>query len=115
MKDPYYIPFRRDLSNEERALLAFLLQQEAPQWLGQLATLKVIAKCGCGGCPTVLLGPSFESEPVVKDHYLLADYRGTTTAGGLVGVMLWANDGGSGVAPPTRASHSALIAAAGQS
>ena len=82
------------MSQEERAVLAYLLQLEAPERLPQMESLKVIAKCGCGGCPTVLFGSSFDAAPVTKDHYILADYAGTNASGGLIGVMVWANDSG---------------------
>ena len=88
----YCVPHQRDLSQEERAILVHLLQLEAPDRLSQIESLKVIAKCGCGGCPTVLFGNSFDSAPVTKDHYILADYAGTNASGGLIGVMVWAND-----------------------
>ena len=88
----YCVPHQRDLSREERAILVHLLQLEAPDRLSQIESLKVIAKCGCGGCPTVLFGNSFDAAPVTKDHYILADYAGTNASGGLIGVMVWAND-----------------------
>ena len=95
MKDTSYCtPYHREISDEERLLLTFLLQREAPDRIGQIEPLKVIAKCGCGGCPTVLFGSSFDAAPVTRDHYILADYAGKSAAGGLVGVMLWANDQG---------------------
>ena len=73
-------------------MLTFLLEREAPDRIAQIDSLKVIAKCGCGGCPTVLFGQSFDTTPVTQDRYILADYSGTTSVGGLVGVVLWAND-----------------------
>ena len=90
----YCVPHQRALSQEERAILVHLLQLEAPDRLSQIEPLKVIAKCGCGGCPTVLFGDSFDAAPVTKDHYILADYAGTNASGGLIGVMVWANDNG---------------------
>ncbi|WP_139227411.1 MULTISPECIES: hypothetical protein [unclassified Pseudoxanthomonas] len=93
MKDSSYCtPYQREISNEERLLLIFLLEREAPDRLGQIESLKVIAICGCGGCPTVLFGSSFDVDPATQGNYILADYSGKTAAGGLVGVMLWAND-----------------------
>ena len=93
MKDTSFCtPYQREISDEERLLLTFLLQREAPDRIGQIEALKVIAKCGCGSCPTVLFGSSFDAAPVTNDHYILADYAGKSAAGGLVGVMLWAND-----------------------
>lgn len=73
-------------------MLRFLLEREAPDRLSQIESLKVIAKCGCGDCPTVLFGSSFDADPATQDNYILADYSGKTAVGGLVGVMLWAND-----------------------
>ena len=80
------------MSQEERAVLAYLLQLEAPERLPQMESLKVIAKCGGGGCPTVLFGNSFDAAPVTRNHYILADYAGKNSSGGLIGVMVWAND-----------------------
>ncbi len=73
-------------------MLKFLLEREAPDRLSQIEALKVIARCGCGDCPTVLFGSSLDADPATQDNYILADYSGKTAVGGLVGVMLWAND-----------------------
>jgi hypothetical protein len=88
----YCTPLQRELSDEERLLLNFLLQREAPGRIAEVDSLKVIAKCGCGSCPTVLFGPAFDSAPVTEDHFILADYAGKSSTGSLVGVMLWANE-----------------------
>ncbi|RZS30951.1 hypothetical protein EV687_3150 [Corticibacter populi] len=93
-RSPYFIPYQRDLSPDERAILLCLLKKAAPERLPQTESLKVIGKCGCGGCPTVLFGESFEATPVTKDHYVLADYAGKNSAGGLMGVLVWGNDSG---------------------
>lgn len=65
---PYCVPQRRELSAEERSLLHLLLAREAPDWLPQLESLKVVARCGCGKCPTVLFGASLDSEPTTQSH-----------------------------------------------
>jgi hypothetical protein len=91
-KSTYCIPYFRDISNQEHDLLTFLLTKEAPERLRQIDSLKVIGKCGCGACPTVLFGLSFTDEPITSNHYILADYSGKNSNGGHTGVLLWAND-----------------------
>src|SRR6266704_4999217 len=75
---PYSIPHRRELSAEERSLLHFLLTNEAPDRLAELDDLKIVARCGCGECPTVVFGSSLNSEPVTQspDEQEVASYRG---------------------------------------
>ena len=34
----------------------------------------------------------FDATPVIKDHYILADYAGEKSNGGLIGVIVWATD-----------------------
>ena len=85
------VPLQRDLTQEERAILGHVLERESPRHAARIDALKVVAECGCGGCPTVLFGTSFDAAPVTHDHYILADYVGRTSTGKPVGVMVWAN------------------------
>jgi hypothetical protein len=86
---PYCIPHRRALSEEERSLLQFLLEREAPARVAEVASLKVIARCGCGTCPTVLFGPTADAEPLTGGPFTeLATYRGRNADGVSVGVTL---------------------------
>lgn len=85
---PYAITLQRDLTETEKALISFLLQQEAPGRLPQLEKIKVVGRCGCGKCPTVLLGLSQQSGPKLGPFKELANYVGKTTTGMVVGVAL---------------------------
>ena len=89
---PYCIPHRRELSVREREMLAFLLSTNAPDRLGELEQLTVIARCGCGQCPGVLFGKDESDEPVTQGAKLIADMMTTPTRNGFIGVMLWATD-----------------------
>lgn len=86
---------RRELSAEERLLLQFLLAREAPDRLPQLECLKVVARCGCGKCPTVLFGASLDAEPSTRssDEQEVASYRGPNAEGVDVAVSLVARHG----------------------
>jgi hypothetical protein len=91
---PYSIPDRRALTGEERSLLKFLLEREAPDRLGELDTLTVVARCGCGKCPTVLFGQTPDAEPLMGSPFTeLASYRGENREGVAVGVVLIAREG----------------------
>ncbi len=86
---PYCIPHQRELSGEERSLIAFLLEREAPSRASELAALKVIARCGCGKCPTVLFGESLTEEPRTGSPMVqVASYRGRNAEGVAVGIVL---------------------------
>ncbi len=86
---PYCIPHRRELSPEELSLLRFLLEKEAPNRLLEINLLKVVARCGCGQCPTVLFGLSLDQEPDTSQSFTaVADYMGRNSDNVLVGVML---------------------------
>jgi hypothetical protein len=83
---PYAVPHRRELSGEEAALL---LGQEAPDRVAELEGLKVVARCGCGKCPTILLGHGTAAEPLTSGPMTeVASYRGRNTEGVTVGVVL---------------------------
>ena len=91
---PYSVPDRRALTNEERSLVRFLLERRAPHRLGEVETLKVVARCGCGKCPTVLFGPTQDAEPLTGSPFTeLASYRGKNKDGVTVGVVLIERDG----------------------
>jgi len=91
---PYCIPHRRELTGEERSLLAFLLQREASSRIAELASLKVVARCGCGKCPTVLFGETLAAEPLTGSPMVeVASYRGRNAEGVAVGVVLIERNG----------------------
>ncbi len=90
---PYAIEHQRQLSEEERNLVSFLLENEAPQYLSQLTFLLVIDRCGCGKCPTIMLGTQGHEVPEFGESTKLADYIGKADDGVLVGVMLFERNG----------------------
>jgi hypothetical protein len=91
---PYCIPHRRELSDEERLLLRFLLEREAPARLPEMSQLKVVARCGCGACPTILLGSTLEAAPATGSPFeQVASYRGKNKEGVEVAVALIARNG----------------------
>ena len=55
--------------------------------------LKVVARCGCGDCPTVLFGLSFEDAPLTGPFRIIADYSGLADNGTLVGIGLYEREG----------------------
>lgn len=87
---PYSVAHRRELSSEERALLRLLV----PMREAEIEALKVVARCGCGKCPTVLFGPTLEAEPLTGSPFReLATYRGLNADGVDVAVTLVERDG----------------------
>jgi hypothetical protein len=91
---PYSIPLRRELSAEERALLVHILDREAPDRIPEIAMLKVVARCGCGKCPTVIFGESMDAEPRAAMPLVeVANYMGLNAEGLLVGVALLEREG----------------------
>lgn len=85
---PYSIPLQRPLSSEELQLVSFLLEREAPSRLAEVGSLGVVARCGCGKCPTVMFGAD-TSLPFSE----LANYVGRDSRGVLVGVALLERNG----------------------
>jgi hypothetical protein len=93
-RQPYSIPLRRELSSGERDLLLHILEREAPDRIPEVASLKVVARCGCGKCPTVIFGSSLESEPRPAMPFTeVANYIGRNSDGVLVGVVLLEREG----------------------
>jgi len=88
----YCIPEKRELTVDEREFLDFLLRTCAPERLGEIGGLSVIARCGCGLCPGVLFGESPTDQPVTQGAHVIADMMTPKTTQGFVGVMLWATD-----------------------
>lgn len=84
---PYCIPHRRELSGEEIRLLKHLLKGNHT-YENEIETLKVIARCGCGKCPTVLFGKTFDSQPLTQEFRQLAEKTGKADNGTIVGIAL---------------------------
>jgi hypothetical protein len=87
----YSITHKRELNEKEKELLHFLFGKEKPEWLSLIDKLKIIARCGCGKCPTVLFGFSFDDEVKTNKNFII-DYSGNGVDGELVGVSLFGNN-----------------------
>jgi len=93
MNPEYSIPHKRELNKTEIKLIEFLLTDSGyNEFLSCLNTLKVVARCGCGSCPTVLFGKNLNSDAVTSAPELI-QYVGTSNAGTKVGVALMAKNG----------------------
>lgn len=86
----YSISDKRALTPTESQLLNYLFTTSKPEWIALISKLKVIARCGCGKCPTILFGETFVSE--VQKGKLLFDYVGEGTNGEKIGVSLFGTD-----------------------
>ena len=89
---PYSTPEVRPLSEQERELLLNLLRTNAPDRLGELDCLSVIARCGCGQCPGIIFAPGLDDQPIVAKPYLVADMITTDQPDAPIGVMLWGTE-----------------------
>ena len=90
---PYCIPYSRDITSEELAILKFLVR-DLDEITVEPEALTIVARCGCGQCPTILFGLRPDAEPVTSsesDH--VAQWQGWNEGGTLVGVFLLAKDG----------------------
>jgi hypothetical protein len=90
---PYCIPDKRDMTIEERSLLK-RLANDSVEIANHIDQLKVVARCGCGKCPTILFGKSLEDEPITSiDSHQVGEWMGRTTDGALVGIGLFVHNG----------------------
>ena len=90
---PYCVPDQRDLTTVESALLNYLIDQVDDIAVG-MSELKVVARCSCGACPTILLGKSINDTPVTsKDSHPVKQWSGRAENGTLIGIGLFAKDG----------------------
>ena len=91
---PNIIPTERDLTEQERQLLGWLLdhaESDSSLYSAQLIDARVVSVCGCG-CPTIDLG--IRGAPAPKSgSSILADYYGMSPEDLLVGVIVHARDG----------------------
>ena len=87
----YSISEKRELTQVEKKFLNYLFVNEKPEWSILTKKLKVIAKCGCGKCPTIMFGESFESK-VKENEKLVIDYTGKGKNGELIGISLFVTD-----------------------
>jgi len=86
----FSIKHKRELNIKEKELLRFLFEREKKDWINLIDTLKVVARCGCGNCPTILFGNNFNDD--ITDGYLLIDYYIKTNNQGIVGISLFGNE-----------------------
>ena len=89
---PYSSPEVRPLSEKEREFISFLLRVNAPDRLGELDGLSVIARCGCGQCPGIIFAPGPSDQPIASEPHLVADMITTDQPDAPIGVMLWGTD-----------------------
>ena len=90
---PYCIPDKRDLTATESVLLDFLLKQVEGVTV-EADELKVVARCGCGECPTILFGKSMDDEPITgSDSHAIMNWSGRAENGALIGLGMFAKDG----------------------
>ena len=83
----YSIPNKRELTKSETEFLTYLFEKEKPEWNNLIGTLKVIARCGCGKCPTIIFGKTFDSE--IQKGSLIIDYEGKSKNGKLIGISVF--------------------------
>jgi len=86
----YSIPDKRELTKSEIEYLTYLFGKEKSEWTNLIGNLKVIARCGCGKCPTIMFGKTFDSK--VQNENLIIDYIGKNKNGELIGVSVFGND-----------------------
>jgi hypothetical protein len=86
----YSIPDKRELTKTEVEFLTYLFVKEKSEWTYLIVNLKVIARCGCGKCPTIMFGKTFDSE--IQKGNLIIDYLGKGKNGELVGISVFGTD-----------------------
>ena len=86
----YSIQDKRELRQTEIQFLTYLFEKEKTEWTNLIGTLKVIARCGCGNCPTIIFGKTFDSE--IQKGNLIIDYAGKGKKGELIGISVFGND-----------------------
>lgn len=90
---PYCIPDKRALTETELALLIYLLKQ-VDDISVDTNILRVVARCGCGACPTILFGQTKDDEPITSsDSHAVMDWAGRAENGTLVGIGIFMKDG----------------------
>ncbi|PZP52312.1 MAG: hypothetical protein DI598_00985 [Pseudopedobacter saltans] len=87
----YSIPYKRELNKSEIEIINYLLSMDKPEWLSKVDKLKIVARCGCGGCPTVLFRESFDEGALVGKK-TISEFYGEDINGSVVGVALLATE-----------------------
>jgi hypothetical protein len=86
----YSIPDKRELTKSEIEFLTYLFEKEKSEWIKLIENLKVIARCGCGKCPTIIFGKTFDSE--IQKGNLIIDYAGKGKKGELIGISVFGTE-----------------------
>jgi hypothetical protein len=89
------IPDVRPLTEDERRLLEWLLHHGTPAaatYLGQLPSVSVVSRCGCG-CPTIDFAVSGRAASLGSPTTVLADVGGTSPEGVRVGIIVHGREG----------------------
>ncbi len=86
----YSIPDKRELTKSEIEFLTYLFGKEKSEWTNLIGNLKVIARCGCGKCLTIMFGKTFDSE--IQKGNLIIDYTGKGKNGELIGISVFGTD-----------------------
>ena len=86
----YSIQDKRELTKSEIRFLTYLFRKEKSEWTNLIGNLKVIARCGCGKCPTIMFGKTLDSE--IQKGNLIIDYAGKGKNGELIGISLFGTD-----------------------
>ena len=88
----YSIPYRREVTHEEADLIWTMLERVAPQRHHEIATLKIIGRCGCGMCPTIIFGTSYDQKLPSGILGEIAQYTGFNAQQLEVGIALIVRD-----------------------
>ena len=86
----YSIPDKRKLTKTEIDFLTTLFIKEKTEWINLIRELKVIARCGCGKCPTIMFGKTFDSE--IQNGNLIIDKTAKGNNGELVGISVFGTE-----------------------
>ena len=86
----YSIPDKRELTKSEIEFLTYLFGKEKPEWTNLIGNLKVVAKCGCGKCPTIIFGKTMDSEN--QKESLIVDFIGKSKNDELIGISVFGTE-----------------------
>ncbi|MFD1015511.1 hypothetical protein [Winogradskyella rapida] len=86
----YSIPDKRELTKSEIEFLTCLFSKEKPEWTNLIGNLKVVARCGCGKCPTIIFGKTMDSKN--QKENLIIDYIGKGKNDELIGISVFGTE-----------------------
>lgn len=92
MGTPYAVSAIRELASCESDLLRHILSDVAPERLREIYHLKVIGRCGCGRCPTVIFGTNTGQKLSTRTPTEIANFRGVNSEGVEVGLSVFIRD-----------------------